>query len=81
MNEIKTMSSLLDAFSRIFYKPKYESDTTQFIADLKTQRPTLESEQRAGRALLWDKNIDRSAAADEAEGTVAQQAYVYQTKS
>ncbi len=74
------MSSLLDSLSRIFYKPKYESDTTLFIADLKAKRPALESEQRAGRALLWDKNVDRSAAADEATGRVEQQAYVYQTR-
>ena len=80
MNEITTMPSLLDAFSRIFYRPKYESETTQFIAELKAKRPTLEAEQRAGRSLLWDKNIDRSAAADEAAGNVEQQAYVYQTK-
>ena len=64
----------------IFRRPDYQSDTTQFIDLLKAAKPTLEAEQRAGRALLWDKNIDRSQQADICEGKVAQSAYVYQTK-
>ena len=64
----------------VFRRPDYESDTTLFIAQLKAAKPTLEAEQRAGRALLWDKNIDRSAQSDISEGKVAQSAYVYQTK-
>jgi Protein of unknown function (DUF3460) len=63
-----------------FRRPDYQSDTTLFIDQLKTAKPTLEAEQRAGRALLWDKNIDRNAQADISEGDVAQSAYVYQTK-
>lgn len=64
----------------LFWKP-YKSEVTQFIEQLKAQRPTLEAEQRAGRALLWDKAVDRSAQADFRAARVAQQAYVYQTKS
>jgi Protein of unknown function (DUF3460) len=64
----------------VFRRPDYESDTTLFIAQLKAAKPTLEAEQRAGRALLWDKNIDRNAQADINAGKVAQSAYVYQTK-
>jgi Protein of unknown function (DUF3460) len=71
------MSALLNAISRIFYKPQYVSETSQFIDELKLARPTLEAEQRAGRALLWDKNVDRSALADNADSRVAQGAYVY----
>jgi Protein of unknown function (DUF3460) len=71
------MSALKTAISRFFYKPHYVSDTSNFIADLKRNRPALEAEQRAGRALLWDKNVDRSALADNADSRVAQQAYVY----
>jgi Protein of unknown function (DUF3460) len=63
-----------------FRRPDYQSDTTQFIDQLKAAKPTLEAEQRAGRALLWDKNVDRSAQADYLDGTVAQTSYVYQTK-
>ncbi|KAG0163872.1 hypothetical protein DFQ30_010837 [Apophysomyces sp. BC1015] len=33
----------------------YQSDITQFLAQLKQQRPRLEEQQRDGRALLWDK--------------------------
>ena len=63
-----------------FRRPDYQSDITLFIDQLKAAKPTLEAEQRAGRALLWDKNIDRSAQADYLEGNVAQTPYVYQTK-
>ena len=62
----------------LFWKP-YTSDVTAFILKLKTDKPTLEEEQRAGRALLWDKQLDRAAQADEADATVPQQPYVYQT--
>ncbi|HLO94220.1 MAG TPA: DUF3460 family protein [Burkholderiaceae bacterium] len=64
----------------LFWKP-YKSEVTQFIDELKAKKPTLEQEQRDGRALLWDKNVDRSAQADYRAARVAQQAYVYQTKS
>ncbi len=66
--------------TRIFRRPDYQSDITLFIDQLKAAKPTLEAEQREGRALLWDKNIDRNAQADISEGDVAQTAYVYQTK-
>jgi len=39
----------------IFRRPDYQSDTTQFINQLKTQHPELDAEQQEGRALLWDK--------------------------
>jgi hypothetical protein len=64
----------------LFWKP-YTSDVTQFIESLKAAKPTLEEEQRAGRALLWDKRIDREAQAEYGQARVAQQAYVYQTKN
>ena len=60
----------------LFWKP-YTSDTTQFIAGLKAQKPTLEAEQRAGRALLWDKQIDRDAQAGYDKANVPQTPYVY----
>ena len=63
----------------LFWKP-YKSDVTAFIEKLKTDKPTLEEEQRAGRALLWDKQLDRSAQAEQADARVPQQPYVYQTK-
>lgn len=63
----------------LFWKP-YKSDVTSFIEELKARKPTLEAEQRAGRALLWDRAIDRQAHAEWGEARVAQQAYVYQTQ-
>lgn len=64
----------------LFWKP-YTSDVTSFIEQLKAARPTLEDEQRAGRALLWDKRVDRTAQAEYQDARVPQQPYVYQTKA
>lgn len=64
----------------LFWKP-YKSEVTQFIDQLKSQRPTLEAEQRAGRGLLWDREQDRAAQADFNEARVPQKPYVYQTDS
>lgn len=64
----------------IFARPHYTSDATQFIEQMRRQKPDLEAEQRAGRALLWDKAIDRDAQAEIDAGKVSQQPYVYQTK-
>jgi hypothetical protein len=63
----------------LFWKP-YTSDVTSFIQQLKANKPTLEAEQRQGRALLWDKYIDREAQAEYSDARVPQQPYVYQTE-
>ena len=63
----------------LFWKP-YKSELTSFIEELKAKKPALEAEQRAGRALLWDREPDRAAQAEWREAQVPQQAYVYQTK-
>jgi Protein of unknown function (DUF3460) len=68
------MSMLL----RIFRRPDYQSEITQFIEQLKTEKPDLESLQRAGRALLWDKHVNREAWADWRSADVPQKPYVYQ---
>ncbi len=65
----------------IFRRPDYRSEATQFIDQLKAQRPTLESDQRAGRALLWDKVVDLLAWKDFRRAQVAQKPYVYQTSA
>ena len=64
----------------IFRRPDYTSEATQFLDQLKTQKPTLEAEQLKGRSLLWDKVIDRLALKGFRSAKVKQQAYVYQTK-
>jgi hypothetical protein len=64
----------------LFWKP-YKSDASQFIDSLKQRDPQLEDRQRQGRALLWDKQIDRQAQAEWRDARVEQKPYVYQTKS
>ena len=61
----------------LFRRSDYQSETTQFIDQLKLDKPTLEAEQLAGRALLWDKAVSREAQADNRSTRVAQKAYVY----
>jgi hypothetical protein len=63
----------------LFWKP-YKSEVTNFIEELKAKKPSLESEQRAGRALLWDRDLNRQEQAEWQDATVPQQPYVYQTK-
>ncbi len=65
----------------IFARPHYTSDATQFIDSLKAAQPELEAEQREGRALLWDKQIDREQQAQARAAQVAQKPYVYQTNA
>lgn len=62
----------------LFRRPHYDSEITQFINGLKQAKPDLEARQRAGRALLWDKAVDRSAWEEYREAEVPQKPYVYQ---
>ena len=64
-------------FLSIFRRADYTSDTTQFIDQLKIDNPALEAEQRAGRALLWDKRLLSGEQADFLDAKVAQKPYVY----
>ena len=61
----------------IFRRPDYQSEATQFINQLKVQKPELDAQQSAGRALLWDKPIDREAQAEYRDAQVPQSPYVY----
>jgi hypothetical protein len=63
----------------IFRRPDYVSDATQFIEELKQQKPNLDAEQQKGRFLLWDKAIDRLSLKGFRNARVRQKAYVYQT--
>ena len=67
--------------AHFFRRPDYSSDATQFIDGLKSAQPALESQQRAGRALLWDKQVDPEAWVEYREAQVPQKPYVYQTGS
>ncbi|NIE88201.1 MULTISPECIES: DUF3460 family protein [unclassified Burkholderia] len=56
----------------------YTSDVTQFLNQLKQQKPALEDEQRKGRALLWDKQpIDLDERSEQQQSRVKQNSYVY----
>jgi hypothetical protein len=56
----------------------YQSDITQFINQLKDQKPQLEEQQRKGRALLWDKQpIDLEERERQQASRVRQTSYVY----
>jgi hypothetical protein len=63
-----------------FARPHYTSDATNFLNQLKADKPELEQEQRRGRALLWDKQIDREFKTQADTAVVPQKSYVYQTK-
>jgi len=63
----------------IFRRPDYHSEISLFIDQLKASKPALEAEQRDGRALLWDKSLNRADQAEYREARVAQQPYVYGT--
>lgn len=63
----------------LFWKP-YKSDITSFIEEMKAKRPSLEDEQRLGRARLWDRRIDASVQAEYDDARVRQTPYVYQNK-
>lgn len=65
----------------LFRYPDYQSEATQFINQLKTEKPDLEARQRQGRELLWDKAVDRQAHEGYQAARVAQKPYVYQTGS
>ena len=65
----------------IFARPHYTSDATNFINQMKADKPGLEQSQRQGRALLWDKRIDLDLKTETDAAEVAQQSYVYQTQT
>ncbi|MFT4196056.1 DUF3460 family protein [Ottowia sp.] len=67
------------SLANIFRRPHYRSEVTQFIDELKHTRPELDAQQRQGRNLLWDKQIDRDLQAEFRAGRVPQKPYVYQT--
>ena len=65
----------------IFRRPDYQSEATQFIDQLKAQKPELDAQQSAGRALLWDKQVDRKIWGDYRDAQGAQKPYPYQTNA
>lgn len=58
--------------------PRYQSDVTVFLEKLKAAKPDLEQGQRAGRALLWDKEpMSPDEQRRQKTAKLKQRAYVY----
>jgi uncharacterized protein DUF3460 len=56
----------------------YVSDHTRFIGELLDRKPELETVQRTGRAIWWDKLPSEVEAQREMnQGLVPQKGYVY----
>ncbi len=59
----------------------YVSEFTLFINEMHDKKPTLDAEQRRGRAIWWDQPpMTPDVRLKVRESTVPQQAYVYQIK-
>ena len=59
----------------------YVSEHTRFIRDLLDKKPQLETEQRVGRAIWWDKLPSELEAQREMDRSrVPQSGYVYYDK-
>ena len=57
---------------------RYQSEFTQFLNELKVEKPNLEAGQQAGRALLWDKEpLSVEEQRRNKLATLKQRAYVY----
>mgnify|MGYP003394196797 CR=1 FL=1 len=63
----------------IFFRKHYESDLTKMMRELLDAKPQIVLEQRKGRALWWDKKLDRDELARSEASRVNQKSYVYQT--
>lgn len=59
----------------------YRSEITNFIEQLKRERPQLERRQQEGRAILWDKPQDLETMRRHRESRVPPQSYVYYPKN
>ncbi len=58
----------------------YKSEITQFLQQLKQERPLLEQRQREGRALLWDRPQDLETMQRHRQSRVPTSSYVYYPK-
>jgi hypothetical protein len=59
----------------------YESDVTKFLREMHEKKPALDDEQRDGRAIYWDKQLDADELARWTASGVPMQGYVYQTRT
>lgn len=64
----------------LFKDTTYVSETTQFLRDFLEKHPDVAQGQVEGRALLWDKKVDREFQKASQDSRVKQNAYVYQSE-
>ncbi|WP_308446479.1 DUF3460 family protein [Chitinimonas sp. BJYL2] len=62
----------------LFKDTTYVSETTQFIRDLLDKNPEIAQGQIEGRALLWDKQVDRDFQKQAEAVKVKTKPYAYQ---
>lgn len=55
----------------------YVSDHTLFMQELMAKNPQMAEEQKAGRALWWDKTLDADEQRRKQEARLPQKPYVY----
>lgn len=61
---------------------QYVSEITEFIRDLKSQKPEIEADQKKGRAIWWDKEaVTPDEVAQLRASRVAQKPYVYSSQN
>jgi len=58
----------------------YVSELGRFLREMKQDDPAIEPGQKAGRAIWWDKSIDRDMYRRFRESALPQPAYAYQPK-
>ena len=59
----------------------YESEITKFLRELKENNPELDRQQREGRAIWWDRDVDPELYKRFRESSLPQPAYVYQPRT
>jgi hypothetical protein len=59
----------------------YESELGQFLREMKENNPDIEVDQKQGRAIWWDKQMDPDMYRRFRESGLAQPGYVYQPKA
>jgi hypothetical protein len=59
----------------------YESDITKFLRELKEKNPDLDRQQREGRAIWWDQDVDPDLYRRFRDSNLPQPAYVYQSRA
>lgn len=55
----------------------YQSEITQFLRELRQQKPDLEASQLRGRSIWWDHPQDLEVLRRHRESRVPQKPYVY----